>query len=59
MQAFLNLDKDLKALSANQQISLMIKPKILNADKPLATVVLNTSSSGAVHMGILRRCLQF
>ena len=44
MQAFLNLDKELKELSANQQISLMIKPKILNADKPLATVVLNTSS---------------
>ncbi|WP_180105467.1 MULTISPECIES: RsiV family protein [unclassified Acinetobacter] len=44
MQAFLNLDKELKSLSANQQISLMIKPKILNAEKPLATVVLNTSS---------------
>ena len=44
MQAFLKLDKELKALSSAQQISLMIKPKILNAEKPLATVVLNSSS---------------
>ena len=44
MQAFLKLDQELKALSSSQQISLMIKPKILNADVPLATVVLNTSS---------------
>ncbi|OTG76048.1 hypothetical protein B9T26_02850 [Acinetobacter sp. ANC 4169] len=41
---FLSLDKELKALSANHQISLMIKPKILNAGQPLATVVLNSSS---------------
>lgn len=44
MQAFLKLDKELKALNSAQQISLMIKPKILNAEKPLATVVLNSSS---------------
>ena len=44
MQAFLKLDQELKALSSSQQISLMIKPKILNADVPLATVVLNSSS---------------
>lgn len=44
MQAFLKLDQELKALSSSQQISLMIKPKILNADVPLVTVVLNSSS---------------
>lgn len=44
IQAFLKLDKELKALSSAQQISLMIKPKILNAEKPLATVVLNSSN---------------
>lgn len=44
LSTFLLLDKELKALSANHQISLMIKPKILNATVPLATVVLNSSS---------------
>ncbi|MDN5512278.1 RsiV family protein [Acinetobacter sp.] len=44
LQTFLSLDKELKALSANHQISLMIKPKILNAGQPLATVVLNSNS---------------
>lgn len=44
LAAFLGLDQELKALSSNHQISLMIKPKILNAKDPLATVVLNTSS---------------
>ncbi len=44
VQSFLVLDQELKALSSNHKISLMIKPKILNADQPLATVVLNSSS---------------
>ena len=44
MQAFGKLDQELKALSSAQKISLMIKPKILNAELPLATVVLNSSS---------------
>ncbi len=44
VQSFLALDQELKALSSNHKISLMIKPKILNADQPLATVVLNSSS---------------
>ena len=44
LQTFLALDRELKALSASHQISLMIKPKILNAAQPLATVVLNSSS---------------
>jgi len=43
MQTFLNLDKELKALSASHSISLMIKPKILHSGDPLATVVLNSS----------------
>ena len=44
VQSFLALDQELKALSSNHKISLMIKPKILNANQPLATVVLNSSS---------------
>lgn len=44
MQAFIKLDKELKDLNSAQKISLMIKPKILNAELPLATVVLNSSS---------------
>ncbi|WP_374664805.1 RsiV family protein [Acinetobacter sp.] len=44
MQAFTKLDQELKALNSAQKISLMIKPKILNAELPLATVVLNSSS---------------
>ena len=43
-QAFLKLDQEIKALSSNHQISVMIKPTILNAKGPLVTVVLNTSS---------------
>ncbi len=42
--AFLEIDKELKTLGASSQINIMVSPKILNADKPLATVVLNTSS---------------
>lgn len=42
--AFEKLDTELKALNSAQKISLMIKPKILNSEKPLATVVLNSSS---------------
>ena len=57
---FLSLDKELKALSANHQISLMIKPKILNADLPLATVVLNSSSYlGGAHGSSSQRYYNF
>jgi len=41
---FLELDQEIKALSANHKISLMIKPKILNSEGPLVTVVLNSSN---------------
>ena len=43
MQTFLNLDKELKALSASHSISLMIKPRILQSGDPLATVVLSST----------------
>lgn len=43
-QTFLKLDQEIKALSSNHKISVMIKPTILNAKGPLVTVVLNTSS---------------
>ncbi|MGE8560254.1 MAG: RsiV family protein [Acinetobacter sp.] len=60
LQTFLSLDKELKALSANHQISLMIKPKILNADLPLATVVLNSSSYlGGAHGSSAQRYYNF
>jgi hypothetical protein len=42
--SFLYLDQELKDLSANHQISVMVKPRILNHQGPLATVVLNSSS---------------
>lgn len=44
VQSFVELDKELKALSANHQINIMIKPSILKSNEPLVTVVLNTSS---------------
>lgn len=43
-QAFQSLDRELKALSAGHPIHLTIRPKILNANAPVATVVLNSSS---------------
>lgn len=43
-KAFLDLDAEIKALSANHSINLMIKPKILNSDGSLVTVVLNSSN---------------
>ncbi|MFW2174133.1 RsiV family protein [Acinetobacter guillouiae] len=42
--SFLEMDKELKILGASGQITISLSPKILNSDKPLATVVLNTSS---------------
>uniref|UniRef100_UPI00300B9FD2 RsiV family protein n=1 Tax=Acinetobacter ursingii TaxID=108980 RepID=UPI00300B9FD2 len=44
VQSFVEMDKELKALSANHQINIMIKPSILKSQEPIATVVLNTSS---------------
>ena len=44
IQNFLNLDQEVKTLSTNHKISLMIKPKILNSEGPLVTVVLNSSN---------------
>lgn len=42
--SFLEMDKELKTLGASGQITISLSPKILNSDKPLATVVLNSSS---------------
>ncbi|MEG0483044.1 MAG: RsiV family protein [Acinetobacter sp.] len=44
VNSFLELQKELQNLGASGQISLTISPKILNAELPLATVVLNSSS---------------
>lgn len=44
VEAFSFLDQELKELSANQQISMMIKPRILPQQGHLATVVLTSSS---------------
>ncbi len=51
--AFIKIDEELKALSSSHQISLMIKPKILQSKGTLATVVLNSSSYLGVHMVLL------
>ena len=49
--AFIKIDEELKALSSSHQISLMIKPKILQSKGTLATVVLNSSSYlGGAHV---------
>ena len=42
--AFVSLDQELKALSAGHPINVTVKPKILTADAPVATVVLNSNS---------------
>ena len=42
--AFALLDQELKQLSANHQVSMMIKPRILHDQAERATVVLNSSS---------------
>nr|WP_252053616.1 RsiV family protein [Acinetobacter silvestris] len=44
LTAFLALDQELKKIGASNKINIMVSPKILNADGPLVTVVLNTSS---------------
>ncbi|WP_089604262.1 RsiV family protein [Acinetobacter piscicola] len=44
VNSFLELQKELQNLGASGQISLTLSPKILNAELPLATVVLNSSS---------------
>ncbi|MBJ9721948.1 DUF3298 domain-containing protein [Acinetobacter calcoaceticus] len=42
--SFVGLDNELKALSSNHQINLLVKPKILQAQGKVVTVVLNSSS---------------
>lgn len=42
--SFIDLDNELKALSSNHQINLLVKPKILQAQGKVVTVGLNSSS---------------
>lgn len=58
--AFVKIDEELKALSSSHQISLMIKPKILQPKGTLATVVLNSSSYlGGAHGSTSQRYYNF
>lgn len=58
--AFIKIDEELKALSSSHQISLMIKPKILQSKGTLATVVLNSSSYlGGAHGSTAQRYFNF
>lgn len=58
--AFVKIDEELKALSSSHQISLMIKPKILQPKGQLATVVLNSSSYlGGAHGSTSQRYYNF
>lgn len=58
--AFVKIDDELKALSSSHQISLMIKPKILQPKGTLATVVLNSSSYlGGAHGSTSQRYYNF
>ncbi|ENX42468.1 RsiV family protein [Acinetobacter sp. NIPH 2100] len=58
--SFVKIDEELKALSSSHQISLMIKPKILQPKGKLATVVLNSSSYlGGAHGSTSQRYYNF
>ena len=60
VQSFIGLDNELKALSGNHQINLMIKPSILKSQAPVATVVLNTSSYlGGAHGSAIQQYYNF
>lgn len=41
---FIGLSEELKTLRGPQQLSVSVRPRILNANAPLATVVMNSSS---------------
>lgn len=58
--AFIKVDEELKALSVSHQISLMVKPKILQTEGSLATIVLNSSSyMGGAHGSTAQRYFNF
>ncbi|EPF6145207.1 RsiV family protein [Acinetobacter baumannii] len=42
--SFIDLDNELKALSSNHQINLLVKPKIIQSQGKVVTVVVNSSS---------------
>lgn len=43
-ETFIGLSEELKTLRGPQQLSVSVRPRILNANAPLATVVMNSSS---------------
>ncbi len=43
IELFLKLDQELKDLNVSHKISLVVKPRIINAGQPLATVMLNSN----------------
>lgn len=58
--SFIKIDEELKALSSSHQISLMVKPKILQSKGVLAMVVLNSSSYlGGAHGATAQRYYNF
>ena len=60
LKNLLNLEEELRALNANNQISLSISPKILNDASPLATVVVNTHSYlGGAHGATVQQYFNF
>ena len=59
-QSFLDLDAEVKALSANHQITMSISPTILNSDGPIVTVVMNSSNYlGGAHGSSAQDYLNF
>ena len=58
--AFLRLDQELRELNANHQINVMIRPRVLNSEGPLVTVVLNSSHYlGGAHGASSQRYYNF
>ncbi|MBV6552361.1 RsiV family protein [Acinetobacter sp. UGAL515B_02] len=60
VRSFVALDNEMKTLSANHQLNLMIKPSILKSQQPVATIVLNTSSYlGGAHGSAMQEYYNF
>lgn len=60
VKSFLDLDAEVKSLSANHQITMSISPTILNSDGPIVTVVMNSSNYlGGAHGSSAQDYLNF
>lgn len=60
LDGFLRIDQEMKSLGAQQQISLRMKPAILQSKGPVVTVVLNTSTYlGGAHGAAAQRYYNF